>query len=923
MIDRAKKVLKSVFGYDGFISLQEDVIGNVLRGRDTLVIMPTGGGKSLCYQVPALIFPGLTVVVSPLISLMKDQVEQLREAGAPAALLNSALSDHAYRQNVRWVRRGEAKLLYLAPETLLKRTILAMLSSIQVSCLAIDEAHCISEWGHDFRPEYRQLASFRSNFPGAVCVALTATATPRVRKDIQTSLGLDKSGEFVASFNRENLLLSVVEKKNPLDKTIRFLQKYRHEPGIIYCLSRAQVDDLCVALEVEGFSVKPYHAGLADETRSLHQTLFIRDDVQIIVATIAFGMGINKSNIRFVIHYDLPKSIESYYQEIGRAGRDGLPSECLMLFSYGDVQKVKFFINKKEGEEKRKDNIRLNALLRFTEAQRCRRIPLLNYFGEEREQKKCDMCDNCLSGEKERTDVTIAAQKFLSCVKRTGEMFGAVHIIDVLRGSKAKKVLKFRHDKLSTYGIGMEYSKRQWLRLSRQFLHKGLLIQDSDHGGVRLGAGAWDVFKGKTPVLAILEEMMEKEKPRTSKPDEEPAPEHDHELFDILRLKRKSMADKARVPPYVIFSDKTLVEMSARFPRTRDDMLAVHGVGEVKLRKYGAIFLEIITNYCEERQIPGGPPAISEPSVAAAPVFEPSVGPPPISEPLPAFPPDSEPLPPFPPEPEPFAAFPPDYESFAAFPPEPEPLPVSASVSEPLTTSPPGSEPSVAAPRSDKKTYTRQIVCLANSRKHSGCCVVGKELSDGRIGGWIRPVSDRSTGELSPDESRVLDGSPPRLLNIITISLKEYRPHFHQTENHLIADGQWLRSGNLPAAKLPGLRDDVDRLWINGYHGPNGANDRIPVNLTNERLSSSLLFIRPDRLWITVVEEEGPLEKVRARFDYKNETYSLTVADPVVKKRYIKKGSGEYPVEKQDVHLTVSLGEPHDGFCHKRVEAII
>jgi ATP-dependent DNA helicase RecQ len=353
MINQAHKILKKVFGYDDFISLQAQIIENVLAQRDTLAIMPTGGGKSLCYQIPALIFKGLTVVISPLIALMKDQVAQLLQAGVNAVVLNSSLSPAEYRENIRKIENGEVRLLYLAPETLLKSNIMKLLASLKIDCLAIDEAHCISAWGHDFRPEYRQLIRARASFAGAVCVALTATATPRVRKDIKESLGFEDSNEFLAGFDRKNLFISVAPKKDPFEQTIRFLKNFSDDSGIIYCLTRNQVDDLTLDLKAKGFSVCPYHAGLSESERSRNQDLFIRDDARIVVATVAFGMGIDKSNVRFVIHYDLPMNIERYYQEIGRAGRDGVRSDCLLLFSYSDIRKIKYFIDQKKPEEKK------------------------------------------------------------------------------------------------------------------------------------------------------------------------------------------------------------------------------------------------------------------------------------------------------------------------------------------------------------------------------------------------------------------------------------------------------------------------------------------------------------------------------------------------------------------------------------------
>ena len=606
MTERARHVLKSVFGYDDFRPLQADIIANILAGNDSMVVMPTGGGKSLCYQIPALVFDGLTIVISPLISLMKDQIEQLHQLGVSAAVLNSSLSETEYRRNAALVKSNKARLLYLAPEALLKPNMLALLSEVKIECLAIDEAHCISQWGHDFRPEYRQLINARANFPRAVCVTLTATATPRVRDDIRTSLQMLDGREFLASFNRENLFIQIVPKDDPRNQTLRFVRKFEKQSGIIYCFSRKQVESLYEILRANGFAARPYHAGLTDRERSRNQEAFIRDDVQIIVATIAFGMGIDKPNVRFVLHYDLPKNIESYYQEIGRAGRDGLNSHCLLLFSYADVQKIKYFIDQKSPAEKRAANIHLAALLRLAESEVCRRIPLLNYFGEEYREEKCGTCDNCLAEKKEKLDLTIAAQKFLSCVKRTGEKFGSGHIIDVLRGSKAEKVLRFGHQKLSTYGIGAEYSKRQWQQLSRQFLHQGFLSQDMEFGSLKLTDDGWNVLRGSREVWGYLAPEIAAEKMVAQSQRAEDL-NFNRKLFEILRAERKDMADASGVPPYVIFSDKTLVEMATYFPHSRENLLDIHGVGAVKCERFGGALLQIIKSFCLENNIPEHP----------------------------------------------------------------------------------------------------------------------------------------------------------------------------------------------------------------------------------------------------------------------------------------------------------------------------
>ena len=597
-------ILKETFGYDTFRPLQREVIENVLARRDTLAIMPTGGGKSLCYQIPSLLFEGLTVVVSPLISLMKDQVEQQRAFGVPALFLNSSLRPEEYQENMEYVRRGEVRLLYVAPETLLTTRLLSLLDSVQVDCLTIDEAHCISEWGHDFRPEYRQLLEVRQRFSHAVCLALTATATSRVRQDIRTTLKFATTNEFVASFNRENLYIEVLPKRDAYAQTIEMLERYKDQSGIIYCFSRRQVDELSAYLGLRGYSVRPYHAGLEDVERRKNQEAFIRDDAQIIVATIAFGMGINKPNVRFVIHFDLPKSIESYYQEIGRAGRDGLPAHCLLLYSYSDVAKINYFIDQKEGNEKRVAIQHLDAIVRYAEDERiCRRKPILNYFGEASSAETCSNCDNCTSAPTPLTDITIFAQKFLSCVKRADEKFGAGHITDVLLGSKNEKVLRWEHDKLSTYGIGTELTKKQWMHIARQLLTMGYLKQEGEYHTLSLTARALESLKKREPIFGVVQEA---ERLRTKGRKREEI-EYNSALFALLRLKRKTLADEAGVPPYVIFSDKTLVEMAAYYPQSITSLRHISGVGQVKLRQYGETFLEVIKAYCGKHKLNENP----------------------------------------------------------------------------------------------------------------------------------------------------------------------------------------------------------------------------------------------------------------------------------------------------------------------------
>ncbi len=599
-----QQVLKTVFGYDEFRPLQPEIIDNIRKRRDTLVIMPTGGGKSLCYQLPALFFDGLTVVVSPLISLMQDQVTQLQQIGVAAVFINSTLDHDEYVSTVDWLGTGEVKLLYLAPESLLRPETLRLLDDCRVDCLAIDEAHCISQWGHDFRPEYRQLDSVRKRFPQAVCVALTATATPRVQTDIRQTLGFRNENEFIASFDRSNLFIAVEPKTNLLRQTLDFLAAHPDQSGIIYCATRRQVDWLHQALVEHGFSALPYHAGLDDETRRNNQQAFIRDDVRCMVATIAFGMGIDKPDVRFVLHADLPQNVESYYQEIGRAGRDGLRADCLLLFSYGDVDTIQYFIRQGAASESQGRRERLKAMVDWATSGECRRSELLAYFGEAFPSENCRACDNCLKKEEEQVDLTLPAQKFLSCVVRTDQVFGISHIIDVLRGSRAIKVMRQRHDRLSTYGIGKEFSAEQWKLLAQQFIQQKLLARHMKHGSVKLTRAGWAVLRGKkvsgTPV-----ETGGKASGHGVPSDETAA--YDHQFFEQLRTKRKELADTANVPPYVIFSDRSLQEMATYFPHSETTLERLHGIGRAKVERYAGIFLPIIAAYCREKGLAENP----------------------------------------------------------------------------------------------------------------------------------------------------------------------------------------------------------------------------------------------------------------------------------------------------------------------------
>ena len=594
-----REILRSVFGFDSFRPLQQEIIDCVLGGTDAVVVMPTGGGKSLCFQLPALVFDGLTVVVSPLISLMHDQVLQLRGNGVRACLLNSALDRGQYLENLNDLRAGRVDLLYLAPETLLKDNVLSLLRQARVACFAVDEAHCISEWGHDFRPEYRQLAAVRQDIAAPVCIALTATATPRVRQDIERVMQLRGCRQFLASFDRPNLTLRVTERTHASKQVLEFVTAHANERGIVYCGTRKNVDAAADMLQQHGVRALPYHAGMDSESRRTNQERFIRDDVDVIVATIAFGMGIDKPDVRFVLHRDLPKSLESYYQEIGRAGRDSLASECLMLHGPADIANIQYFIREKSRQEQAVAQAQLNVMLGYAESNACRRRPLLEYFGEAYKPPQCGACDNCLDPP-ELVDVTVPAQKLLSCVYRTGQRYGAGHVVDVLRGSSNQKVLGMGHDQLSTYGIGTELTRQQWMHMCRQLVQQGLLVQDVNHGGIHLAPSATPVLRGEQPVEGTIR-AKSKERRQRKKRAAEGVGAYDDALFDRLRQLRKQQADVESVPPYVVASDRTLMSMAADLPRTKAAMLRVHGIGQAKLSRYGDLFMDAIKGWCAER----------------------------------------------------------------------------------------------------------------------------------------------------------------------------------------------------------------------------------------------------------------------------------------------------------------------------------
>ena len=594
------QLLKSTFGYSTFRPLQREICDASLAGRDVFALLPTGGGKSLCFQLPALARPGLTVVVSPLIALMKDQVDALQASGVAATFLNSSLDANEARSRLRGLHRGEYKLLYAAPERLMLDGWDENLKSWNVSCLAIDEAHCVSEWGHDFRPEYRQLAKLRTTLPGVPLMALTATATGRVRQDIITHLRLRAPDVFVASFNRPNLTYRVVPKDEPAKQIIDFVRKRESESGIIYCASRATTERVAESLASRGFAARPYHAGLEAEERARNQESFLRDDTRIICATIAFGMGINKPNVRWIIHHDLPKNIEGYYQETGRAGRDGLPGDCLLLFSPGDIAKQTHFLDEITDEKEQQiARAQLRQIVHYAENSACRRAELLEYFGEKFPLDNCGACDNCAEP-RETYDGTILAQKFLSCVYRIAQNsrfgVGMNHIIEVLTGAETEKIRRWGHDRLTTYGIGGELSRPQWAAVGRELIRLGYLaVAEGEYATLELTAEGMAVLKARTPITLTKPMDLPKAKRVTTRREGDIA--CDEILFARLRALRKELADERRVPAYIVFGDTTLRAMARYYPETLEQMEGIPGMGEKKRAEFGEIFADEIADY--------------------------------------------------------------------------------------------------------------------------------------------------------------------------------------------------------------------------------------------------------------------------------------------------------------------------------------
>jgi len=931
-----REILKSCFGFDTFLEHQEAIIETLVSGKDAFVLMPTGGGKSLCYQIPAMVRKGVGVVVSPLIALMQDQVSALKQVGANAFFINSSMNSFEIKSVEKKMVRNEVDLLYVAPERLLMPNFLNGLKKLDISLFAIDEAHCVSQWGHDFRPEYSQLNVLHDMFPDVPRIALTATADTITRRDILDKLHLKTSRQFVSSFDRPNIRYTVVVKSDPKNQLLDFMtREHRKSSGIVYCMTRKKVEFTADWLSKKGFNALPYHAGMDASTRRKNQKAFQEQKQVVVVATIAFGMGIDKPDVRFVAHLDMPKNIESYYQETGRAGRDGEDSNAWMTYDLSDIVAAGKILDNSEGSEdfKRIQRQRLQAMIGYCETADCRRQVLLNYFGETYD-RKCGNCDNCVE-EIEKWDGTIAAQKAMSCIYRTGERFGVGHLTAVLLGKENRRIQRFRHDRISTYGIGKELTHQDWKSVFRQVVAAGYVGVDmKGYGGLFLTPKGRAVLRSKEKIflrkdlLAAVSPEKLRPADRTAASPDSSAAAYPAPLFEILRQLRLEIARRERVPPYVIFHDRTLKEMAARKPASLSEMQGFYGVGEAKLQKFGKRFMDAIAAYRDTESPLNGQRKSWDPTacrstthlardlnVDAAELFRVlnEVGWIARSENKWVLTDQGK---------KKGGRY---RDRSGAFQLNPHknfwivwPQGISAD---------PGIQGALAATGwiRPSDTDTKRLVCLAASRKYNGICIAGKVFADDNSLVWIRPVSSSNEGELSLESIQYSDGTRPSPLDVVEISVEKHIPRCYQSENHLVDErAEWVRVGKFAESDLPALCDKTETLWANGYHSTGGSNDRIPIERANVEITTSLLFIRPQTFKFLIIEETLIRKrKIRAEFSFNGAVYNLTVTDPAFERYCGDKDAGEYRLNEKEVFLCISLGEPYEGYCYKLVAAVI
>jgi len=928
------KILKEYFGYDGFRENQRAIIQTALDGEDAFVLMPTGSGKSICYQIPSMLKQGVGIVISPLIALMEDQVKALRQNGVKAACLNSALTYGQAEKVQQNVAGGRLDILYVAPERLLTPDFQHFLTRIEPALFAIDEAHCVSQWGHDFRPEYLRINEVTHHFPNTPRMALTATADEITRKDILEKLDLREARRFISSFDRPNIRYHVQVKNRDKYQLLNFIRReHGNESGIVYVRTRKRTESIASWLSRRGVDALPYHAGLAPEVRMENQKQFQESSHRVMVATIAFGMGIDKPDVRFVAHLDLPSSMEAYYQETGRAGRDGQPADAWMVYSLFDVTALRRMFEMSEGGQEFKYVLqkKLEALLGYCESVTCRRKLLLNYFGETH-NGQCGACDSCLNPAK-TWDGTVAAQKALSCVYRTGQRFGAGHLTNVLMGNTTPQIERWEHDRIKTFGAGRELDKDTWMSVFRQLLSAGLLSVDMEQiSGFHLTDGSWKVLRREREVFfrkdsSVSAKSIEKPLSRSVKDDF--ADEEDQSLFETLRKLRLDIARHQGVPPYIVFNDKSLKEMAIVKPSNIHEFLKINGVGDSKAQQYGELFLTCIedarmeTTTCREGEEESGVVVKMVENHVGRSAKKDTKGSNFSFEKVR--------------EKHPGAYFPWTEEDDRKLKQE-----YGNGVSIGDLAKDMGRTKGAIQSRIKKldlrhpkesvhdKTisedpFQKTMVCLAVSRKYKGYCVAGKEIAeDPGESSWIRPVSPRQMGELPSEVIQLKDGNKPIFLDIVKIAVKKPLPHYYQAENFLAdCERTWEKVGRLKVEELNDYCDDVHNLWVNGYHSANGMNDRIPLEISNAQCESSLVLIQPQDFLLVLSTGLTFKQRIRAEFIFNKTTYNLALTDPFVERTYEERAEGRYRIESKPIYLCISLGEPLNGFCYKLVAGVI
>jgi ATP-dependent DNA helicase RecQ len=935
----AQHLLMNLFGYREFRPYQREIIDVIMNGKNAFVLMPTGSGKSICYQIPSILRNGVGVVVSPLIALMQDQVSSLRNIGVRAEYINSSQSYGQMTRTFKQVVNGQVDLLYIAPERLLADTFQGFLQKVNPCLFAIDEAHCVSQWGHDFRPEYLRIREITRKFSKVPLIALTATADAITRKEIVEKLELQGCESFIASFDRPNIYYRVAPRDDEKEQLYRFITEgHKDHSGIVYVRTREKTETIADWLQSKGIDALPYHAGMTQEERTNNQRAFFENKAKVIVATIAFGMGIDKADVRYVCHLNLPQSMEAYYQETGRAGRDGSPADAWMIYSLADVIALRKILESSGADESYREVLtkKLEKLLFFCETSECRRKYILNYFDESHDGA-CASCDNC-NDAIETWDATAEAKMAIQVALATKQRFGTHHLIHVLTGRSIQKVVKFKHDRLSVFGCGKQISIAEWGSILRQLVGVGIFTTElSRISGLKISPEGWKVLQDKGKVF------LRKVKVRKGAPepgvnpgrtpsDNVPLTTTDSAIVQRLKRARIIIAKHLKWAAFMVLHDKTLKEIAEAKPTNLDELKKLRGIGERKAAQFGVCFIYALKNehFADEHILtllesekPVGPPGgTNHPHPDTPPLIQ---GPP--ATPPPRDNPSGKGLEADDWEPDPKTK---EYiikqinklgsiEGVQMLYSGDSKIQAYARRIAPEILGPTGPRESSSSAKKPENSF--DFVCLALSKKYGGYCLAGKHLFENGQSTWVRPISAKLYGEL--EESQVLYANKEKiaLLDRIQFQFVKRLPHCYQTENVLIKKGiQWLKAGTYDPAKLNDLCDDPETLWMNESSSRDGLNDRIHIESANECIEHSLILVRVDNFAIEVAEKLGRKPSLRACFIHKNTGYRLPITDPLIEKQYTQPGI--YTSENRSVFLCVSLSEPFEGYCYKLVASV-